>query len=216
MPYKYKLRKTARQVSNNELLSDVKRVYKKQGKISAAIYLNNGGLYSILAYNNRFGSWNNVMQKLNFKINQRKEPYTKKELFENLESVWNNLGYQPAPNQMKQPLSKISITPYIKTFNSWRQACIKFIKHKKGNVKYEKVKKTSTQKSITYKEKLQIFSRDNYTCVLCGKSPAKGDAVTLHLDHIKPISKGGKNNIDNLRTACHKCNLTRNNDQSIK
>ena len=42
---------------------------------------------------------------------------------------------------------------------------------------------------------------------MCGASPAKDPSVILHVDHIKPWSKGGETNLDNLRTLCSVCNI---------
>lgn len=50
-----------------------------------------------------------------------------------------------------------------------------------------------------------VMKRDGFRCVLCGRT-AK-DGVTLHVDHIYPIAKGGKTEINNLRTLCEFCNL---------
>ena len=50
-----------------------------------------------------------------------------------------------------------------------------------------------------------VLRRDNFRCQLCGSS-AK-DGVKLHVDHILPVSKGGKTEISNLRTLCERCNL---------
>ena len=49
------------------------------------------------------------------------------------------------------------------------------------------------------------FERDNYTCVYCGAF----EGVTLHLDHLYPVSKGGGNDLENLVTACDACNLSK-------
>jgi len=51
-----------------------------------------------------------------------------------------------------------------------------------------------------------ILNRDNFTCIYCGRSPAE-DAIKLHIDHVVPISKGGKSNASNLVTSCQSCNL---------
>ena len=51
----------------------------------------------------------------------------------------------------------------------------------------------------------EILRRDGFCCTICGRS-AK-DGVKLHVDHIKPIAKGGKTEWDNLRTLCQDCNL---------
>ena len=50
-----------------------------------------------------------------------------------------------------------------------------------------------------------ILRRDGFRCVLCGASAAEG--AKLHVDHIFPVSKGGKTVPSNLRTLCERCNL---------
>lgn len=65
--------------------------------------------------------------------------------------------------------------------------------------------------------RLQILRRDHYRCVQCGRSgrfprrsrwePFKptGPYVGLHVHHIKPLSRGGSNNWENLQTLCVSC-----------
>lgn len=61
------------------------------------------------------------------------------------------------------------------------------------------------QRRLMTKElKEQIKKRDNYTCRLCGKYMP--DEVGLHIDHIIPISKGGKSVASNLQVLCSVCN----------
>ncbi len=55
----------------------------------------------------------------------------------------------------------------------------------------------------------QVFERDNFRCVACGKSAH--DGILLHVDHIIPRSKGGTNTIDNYQTLCNECNLGKSN-----
>lgn len=55
-----------------------------------------------------------------------------------------------------------------------------------------------------------IFMRDGYKCMYCGKS-AGGE--NLELEHVIPRSRGGKNSWDNLVAACRKCN-SRKNDRT--
>lgn len=54
----------------------------------------------------------------------------------------------------------------------------------------------------------KVFKRDNYTCKYCG---AKGKNVILEADHIKPKSKGGSDDLENLNTSCRKCNRKKSN-----
>lgn len=50
-----------------------------------------------------------------------------------------------------------------------------------------------------------ILKRDGFRCQICGATIK--DGVKLHVDHIFPVSKGGKTEPNNLRTLCDKCNL---------
>lgn len=60
------------------------------------------------------------------------------------------------------------------------------------------------RKALTHSLRYEILKRDNFRCVICGRG-AK-DGVTLHVDHKKPVSKGGLTTPDNLRTLCDSCN----------
>ena len=59
------------------------------------------------------------------------------------------------------------------------------------------------RKPISKRLRFEVLKRDNFTCQYCSSKPPK---VPLEVDHIHPISKGGKNEIDNLITACFDCN----------
>ncbi len=52
--------------------------------------------------------------------------------------------------------------------------------------------------------RFQVFRRDGFACVYCGRHAPQ---VKLHVDHVVPWSKGGRNAAENLRTACEECNL---------
>lgn len=51
--------------------------------------------------------------------------------------------------------------------------------------------------------KQSVFIRDNYTCQYCGKVLNARNAT---VDHVQPVSKGGKNSYLNCVTACKPCN----------
>jgi 5-methylcytosine-specific restriction endonuclease McrA len=59
--------------------------------------------------------------------------------------------------------------------------------------------------SVWMRMRFMVFMKDNFTCCYCGRSPIK-DGVSLECDHIKPKSKGGQDEIENLITACKDCN----------
>jgi len=51
-----------------------------------------------------------------------------------------------------------------------------------------------------------VLARDNFTCCICGNSQYSEPNLLLEVDHIVPISKGGKTEPNNLQTLCWKCN----------
>lgn len=70
----------------------------------------------------------------------------------------------------------------------------------------ERRKNASAERGkMTNALRYQILQRDGFCCQVCGRS--RMDGVVLHVDHIKPISKGGKTESENLRTLCADCNL---------
>lgn len=62
--------------------------------------------------------------------------------------------------------------------------------------------------SISTRTRFEIFKRDNFLCQYCGRNPPQ---VILHVDHILPVSKGGKDEKINLITSCIDCNLGKSN-----
>lgn len=66
------------------------------------------------------------------------------------------------------------------------------------------VERTKMSVSLRY----DVLEKYNHTCQICG---AKSPEAVLHVDHITPISKGGKTEIDNLWVLCQECNLGKSN-----
>ena len=60
---------------------------------------------------------------------------------------------------------------------------------------------------LTSEIKYQVFARDNFTCLCCGKAQRKG--VSLNADHIRPVAMGGNNTISNLQSLCKQCNAVK-------
>lgn len=79
--------------------------------------------------------------------------------------------------------------------------------HKRHIEELEKQKETKAyqRKAMTQSLRYDIMKRDNFRCVLCGRGAE--DGVKLHVDHIIPVSKGGKTVPSNLRTLCEDCNF---------
>jgi len=50
-----------------------------------------------------------------------------------------------------------------------------------------------------------VFERDGYRCTYCGEDVANEP----HCDHIVPLLQGGSNDLQNLTTACRRCNSSK-------
>jgi hypothetical protein len=86
----------------------------------------------------------------------------------------------------------------------------KLIKVKKGVYKYDpEVVKEVELFDFPPEIKEQIFKRDKYRCVVCGRGPK--DGVEICADHIRPKDKGGTNTLDNGQTLCMEHNLMKKN-----
>lgn len=54
--------------------------------------------------------------------------------------------------------------------------------------------------------RLKVIERDGYICGLCGGDVDPSD---VHLDHIRPWSKGGASVLDNLQVSHSRCNIAK-------
>jgi len=74
------------------------------------------------------------------------------------------------------------------------------------NISTPKKERNKMDKSIRY----DVLKRDGFKCKICG---ANGNDSKLHVDHIIPVSKGGKTEMGNLQTLCQKCNAGKSDKQ---
>jgi len=214
----FKLRHSAIHSSDQDLINDLQRVagFLEKKCVSRSEY-DEHGTFSSITYTRRFHGWNNALNQAGLQRNLQLN-ISNQELFSNLEIVWRSLGRQPYGNEMRKPLSQYDRTTYLRRFSNWQNACEEFIRYKKGDVAFIKMahkESTARSRNINGKTRLKILKRDNYKCVICGRSPATHRGIFLHIDHIQPFSKGGSNEVSNLRTLCHKCNLGKNADETV-
>lgn len=62
---------------------------------------------------------------------------------------------------------------------------------------------------VTRAMRYDVLRRDDFHCVRCGRG--REDGVKLHVDHIVPVSRGGKSVMSNLQTLCEDCNCGKGN-----
>jgi 5-methylcytosine-specific restriction endonuclease McrA len=54
----------------------------------------------------------------------------------------------------------------------------------------------------------EVFERDGFRCVYCGHDGSTFEGwAFLQVDHWKPRSKGGTDDLENLVTSCSSCNF---------
>lgn len=69
------------------------------------------------------------------------------------------------------------------------------------------------QRSNVRFSKFNLFLRDEFLCLYCDKQLTQSTAT---MDHVLPLSRGGKTNWENIVTACSKCNGTKANHTHMK
>src|SRR3989338_1282904 len=83
---------------------------------------------------------------------------------------------------------------------------VQLIKINKGVYKYDPdFVQNRELEDFTPAQKEEIFKRDNYKCVICGRG--RDDGVEIQADHIKPKELGGKAEITNGQTLCAQHNF---------
>ena len=86
----------------------------------------------------------------------------------------------------------------------------KLVKVRKGVYKYDPDFISNPElEDFTPTQREDIFERDNYRCVMCGKG--QRDGVEIQADHIIPKDLGGKATIENGQTLCATHNFRKKN-----
>ena len=149
-----------------------------------------------------------------------KTRYSDEELLEALINLWSRTlreeGKRPEQEDLKKYGVPFSKYPYYRRFGSWRKALIAAydsVGHEETITEVENntaPKATTPQRSdISIRKRFLVFKRDEFTCVMCGRS---GRGVKLEVDHIIPASKDGTDDFNNLQTLCFECNRGKRDD----
>lgn len=176
----------------------------------------------------RFGSWQAALDAAGMKltvVQKDRHFISNDELFAEMEAVWHRVGHRPSKNDWEFQKPKYNYSTYKARFGGWVNACAAFIEHISENGRAvtqiaAPAETTSTRvtpkgednRGVPIKLRYRILTRDNYRCVLCGRSPALELGVRLHIDHVIPFSRGGKTSEQNLRTLCESCNWGKADD----
>ncbi|MGD2108502.1 MAG: HNH endonuclease [Phycisphaerae bacterium] len=155
----------------------------------------------------RLGSWRGALARVGIDKGVRARRYSPRDLMDNLERVWRELGRPPGKRSMTRHGSGISERPYRARWESLRKACDALARFKGGEITEQELlggtPSARARRALPLKLRWDVLKRDDYKCVACGARPPD---VTLEVDHIVAKSRGGKNELANLRTLCTACN----------
>ena len=215
---KFKLERTKNTpVSDKEILSDLRRVSSmlNSSKVTQKLY-GQHGQYDYSNVGRRFGTWNKALEATGLSLSNQCN-ISDETLLENILLLWQHYGRQPRRAELAQPPSTISQSAYNRRFKSWVVALEHFVEYANSadvsapTGAEEKAGSRQTGRDPSLRLRFKVLSRDRFTCLHCGASPAKMLGVELHVAHIIAWSKGGETALLNLQTLCSKCNLGKSN-----
>jgi hypothetical protein len=208
---KFELEPYHRNVPDEVLLQDLVRVATELGKEKVTIdEYNEKGKYHNTTLTRRFGSWFKALEMAGLK-KTRNLNISDEELFINLVDVWTTLGRQPKYDDLTNNVSRYSSGTYEKRFGGWRKALEAFVEWANEGIRSEysiqivSGSQKRTSRNINWRLRALVLMRDSARCRLCGVTPQ--DGIKLHVDHIKPWSKGGETVLENLQILCEVCNI---------
>lgn len=159
-------------------------------------------------YIKRFGSWRAALSHV--RLHAKAHRYSNDEVLSAMAAAHNSLRrpLRPADLLRHCPLSR---TPIIRIWGNSTNACKLLNLYFAGHITRAELfttkpttRRRNSGASLTLR--WRILKRDNYRCVICGRSPATTPNLELEVDHIHPVSRGGTDHESNLRTLCRDCN----------
>ena len=218
---KFELEEYHRNVSDDGLLADLKRVAAELDKDSVTRdQYDERGKFNSGTFEKRFKGWLKALEKAGLKktINRN---ISEEEFFQNLEETWIKLGRQPRYIEMCPPLSKYWARTYDTHFGTWRKALEKFVAYvnkeekisSEEAIKHLKIDPSTrhkTKRGINLRLRVLVLMRDA-KCKICGRSKANYPNMELQVDHIKAWANGGETVLENLQSLCSDCNVGKSN-----
>jgi hypothetical protein len=206
-----------RKISEGELVADIQRVRKLLNveRLSASAYVPYGKFSKVIVYR-LFGTWEAAATAAGVKASLHR-PHSSAELLDDLAQLWERLGRQPKYDEIGFPRTKFSVAVFERRFGSFEKALLALARYKNGteavvSAGRSGVRVHKTPRTVNWRLRYQILSRDRFRCCACGRSPANDAGVKLHVDHIVPWSRGGETTMENLQTLCERCNGGKSDD----
>jgi hypothetical protein len=177
-----------------------------------------------------FGTWNAALAAIGIPLAPHRpdrKQITDALLLGELARVWSALGHRPSKLEWEVSNAAYSYTTYKQRFGGWVNACAALVA---GNAESAPVASEAAAdvasaertvsrippekiRTIPLKLRLRVLTRDQFRCVLCGRTPALNPGAVLHVDHVVPFSGDGPTTELNLRTLCEQCNWGKGADR---
>jgi hypothetical protein len=119
-------------------------------------------------------------------------------------------GFHLAFEMFKEKKSVKQFQEQADKIQNWRVAQVQVIGTLPGGDETFTLGLNFRRNGIGLKLRYQVLKRDDFKCQTCGL--AASDGVTLEIDHVLPVSKGGANDLENLQTLCFECNRGKSDD----
>ena len=219
MTEKFELEHDKRNISDSDLLSDLRRVAAEHTTphVKQRDYTTQGK-FSVTTIIRRFGSWNAAISAAGLAATvERNVPDER--LYAALYDLWMKLGRQPSYSEVQSPMCEFHVTTFERRFGSWRSALEAFVGYANAeqlanpsqNAGLQTSSRRKTNRAPDLRLRFKVLQRDGFKCRACGASPAITAGVLLRVDHITPWSKGGETVLSNLQTLCDECNQGKSN-----
>jgi hypothetical protein len=206
-------------VPAGDLLADITRVAAelKTRRLRFHDYIQRGK-YSRKVINRLFGRWQTAIETAGLlPVIQR--PQSRKELFDNLKNVWQQLGHKPRYDDLSTPISRFGPSAYTIRFGTFQKAMAAFTRSLNPLIETDPEPESKmseedrtrgfvrrTPRTVNLRLRFMVLRRDHFRCQACGRSPATDPTVKLQVDHKEPWSTGGETILENLQTLCEQCN----------
>lgn len=215
-------RQQGRLLTAEQIVAELRRLADEKGQPTITVDdVKRSDLLSIRVVTSRFGTWRAAIEAAGLELSSKGRRWTDEDYFENMLTVWTHYARPPKYGEMDKPPSQISSGGYEAKFGTWGRAKQAFVDWVNADKPVSRPAAPRTiapstasalaaedQRKIPPGLRMKVFRRDNYRCVICGRSPAKDPACPeLQVDHVVAFSRGGKTREDNLRVLCADCNV---------
>lgn len=204
--------------SQEALISELKRIQAIVGDRSITKSdIDRHGKAVWATYFRKFGSFSKAILAAGLKPSRMPIHTENSEMISAVVGLWTKTlekeGRRPMTSDLKKYGIPYSQDTYRRRFGSWKKVLIKAYNsvnsndNQHGEEISQVIQKPEFQQNIrqeiSIRKRFIVFKRDQFTCVMCGRS---GVGIKLEVDHKLPVSKGGTNSTDNLQTLCFECN----------